>query len=187
VTLHGYDAYPPQSEPESEASENLTKNLQLGAKIARMRSTFQAAGTAANRPEWLTEIGWPTWGQVDEGKQARWLIRSIVLSGLNGADLVYLYTLYDGDNPKSPPPENHFGLLRLDHSPKQAYQAVQNFISKLGNYRIVSRLPVQDPKNSVYIVQLTDPAGRSAYVVWDSIESGTGFFRRAACAVRNGL
>jgi hypothetical protein len=202
VTLHGYDAYPPSSEPESEGSELGTTNVQLGAKIALMKGVFAANGTAASKPVWLTEIGWPTFPTADEGKQARWLIRSIVLSALNGAGLMYIYNMYDGTpgpfGIPSASPEGHFGLVNQDGKVKQAYTGIQVFMRKLGGYRVHSRLPAHDPKNSVYIVQMADAQGHQAWVVWDSIEAGTGFtwklpastscsgFIGGDCAVNNG-
>ena len=69
VTLHGYNAYPPSSEPESAGLDLLTRNVQLGDKVAQMKATFTSAGTSPNKPVWLTEIGWTTIPPVDEGKR----------------------------------------------------------------------------------------------------------------------
>lgn len=153
---------------------------------------------------WLTEIGWPTVVGVDEGQQARWLIRSIVLAAVNGADLLYIYNMYDGTAwagvvPPQVNPEDHFGLVSPDgKTVKQAYTAIQFFMRKLGGFRVQSRLPAHDPKNSVYIVQMADAQGHQAWVVWDSIEAGTGFtwklpanatcsgFTGGACDMKNG-
>ena len=153
MTLHGYDAYPPSSEPESAGPALETTNVQLGDKVAQMKATFTAAGTSPSKPVWLTEIGWPTVGFVDEGKQARWLMRSIVLAALNGVDLLYLYEMYDGrPSPTSAVnPEDHFGLVKHDGKPKQAYRAIQLFMQTLGGHHVQSRIPAHDPRNSVYI------------------------------------
>jgi hypothetical protein len=203
VTLHGYSAYPPSSEPESAAPGLPTTNVQLGDKVAQMKATFTAAGTSPSKPVWLTEIGWPTFrdgfdpvGAADEDPQARWLIRSVVLAALNGADLMYIYKMYDGPSAST---EDSFGLVRPDgKTVKQAYTAIQFFMRKLGGYRVQSRLPAHGPKNSVYIVQMEDANGHQAWVVWDSAEAGTGFtwklpanttcsgFIGGACAVNNG-
>jgi hypothetical protein len=173
ITLHGYDAYPPSSEPENAGPDLGTRNVQLGDKVAQMKATFTAAGTSPNKPVWLTEIGWTTIPPVDEGKQARWLVRSIVLAALNGVDLMYIYEMYD--TPSNFPPEAHFGLLGQDGKPKEAYRTIQLFMQKLGSYRVESRVPAHDPQNSVYIVQMADPQGHQAWVVWDSYDAGTGF------------
>ena len=173
ITLHGYDAYPPSSEPESAGPDLGTRNVQLGDKVAQMKATFTAAGTSPNKPVWLTEIGWTTIPPVDEGKQARWLIRSIVLAALSGVDLMYIYEM--SDTPSNFPPEAHFGLVGQDGKPKEAYRAIQLFMQKLGSYRVESRVPAHDPQNTVYIVQMADPHGHQAWVVWDSYDAGTGF------------
>jgi len=202
VTLHGYDAYPPSSEPESAGPDLGTTNVQLGDKVAQMKATFTAAGTSPGKPVWLTEIGWPTYVPVDEGTQARWLIRSIALAALNGVDLMYIYNMYDGPSgPLGTPsasPEDHFGLVNHDGKEKQAYTAIRFFMQKLGSYRVQSRIPAHDSKNSVYIVQMADANGHQAWVVWDSIEAGTGFtwklpanatcsgFSGGTCHVNNG-
>jgi hypothetical protein len=196
VTLHGYDAYPPSSEPENAAPGLGTTNVQLGDKVAQMKATFITAGASPNKPVWLTEIGWPTVWPVDEGMQARWLIRSIVLAALNGVERMYIYKMYDGP---SGGPEDHFGLVSLDgKTVKQAYTAIQFFMRRLGGYRLQSRLPAHGPQNSVYIVQMADSDGHQAWVVWDSDDAGTGFTWKlpanitcsglsgGACDVKNG-
>ncbi len=172
ITLHPYPHYPPRVGPEDEDGGG----GQLADKIGRIKATF-AAGGVNNKPAWITELGWPTGGVLiqgdSEGEQARWLIRAIVLAALNGIDLFYIYDMYDTGT--SVNPEGHFGLLRVDGKPKPAYAAIQQFIRTLGRYRVQGRLPVHGPKNSVYVVQMVDDHGRQAWVVWDSIESGTGF------------
>jgi hypothetical protein len=45
----------------------------------------------------------------------------------------------------------------------------------LGGHHVQSRIPAHDPRNSVYIAQVVDGSGHQAWVVWDSIEQGTGF------------
>jgi len=122
VTLRGYDAYPPSSEPESAGPALGTTNVQIGDKVAQMKATFTAAGTSSSKPVRLTEIGWPTVGFVDEGKRARWLMRSIVLAALNAVDLRYIYDMYDGrpSPTSSVNPEDHFGLVGHDGKPKMS-------------------------------------------------------------------
>ena len=180
VTLHGYDAYPPSSEPENTEAELGTTNVQLGDKIARMKAAFTTHGTSPSKPVWLTEIGWPTLGSVDENLQARWLIRSIVLAALNGVDLLYIYNMYDGTAwanlvPPQVNAEDHFGLVSPDgKAKKKAYVAIQRFMQELGSLRVQSRIAAHDPRNSAYIVQLADVSGLQAWVVWDSAADQRG-------------
>jgi len=176
VTLHGYNAYPPSSEPENAGLDSGTTKVQLGDKIAKMKAAFTANGAAPSKPVWLTEIGWPTFGFVDEELQARWLIRSIVLAALDGVDRMYIYKMYDGT---SASPEDHFGLVGQDRKAKKtAYVAIQRFMQELGSLRVQSRIPAHDVRNSAYIVQLADGSGPQAWVVWDSAsDHGGNFFR----------
>ena len=92
-------------------------------------------------------------GFVDEGKRARWLMRSIVLAALNAVDLRYIYDMYDGrpSPTSSVNPEDHFGLVGQDGKPKQAYRAIQLFMQTLRGHHVQSRIPAHDPRNSVYI------------------------------------
>jgi hypothetical protein len=174
VTLHGYDAYPPSSEPESALPESGTINVQLGDKIAKMKLAFTSHGTSPNKPVWLTEIGWPT-SSVDETAQARWLIRSIMLAALNGVDRIYIYKMYDGPSASA---EDHFGLVGQDrNAKKKAYLAIQRFMHELGSLRLQLLIPSHDPRNAVYIVQLADGNGPQAWVVWanESVGPYTGY------------
>jgi hypothetical protein len=177
VTLHGYEAYPPDSPPESQSFAWGTTNVQLGDKIAEMRATFHAAGQATTAPVWLTEIGWPNRNGVDEEKQARWLVRSIILAQLDGADLIYLYTMYDSAKNDDTgafdlSPEAYFGLLHVDGTPKVVYRALQRLMTLLGGYHVVERVPANDPENAGYVVRLADGAGHQAWIAWDSLEPG---------------
>jgi hypothetical protein len=145
-----------------------------------MRATFQAGGLASDKPAWITEVGWPNRNGVDEGKQARWIVRAVLLGALNGADLLYLYDMYDSAQNTNTGavdlvPEPYFGLLHVDGSPKQSYQAIQRLVTALGSYHVTGRVKTNDPNSSVYVVRLVEAAGRQAWVVWDSLEAGSGY------------
>jgi hypothetical protein len=180
LTLHAYTAYPPDSPPESASFEWATTNVQLGTKLPQMRATFTAGGFAADKPAWITEVGWPNRNGVDEAKQARWLIRTILLGALNGADQVFLYTMYDSATNTDTGafdlvPESYFGLVRFDGTKKSSYDAIKNLTTQLGKYHVDGRVAVSDPNHSVYVVRLVDPSGRQAWALWDSLESGSGY------------
>jgi hypothetical protein len=148
VTLHGYNAYPPSEAPESNGLDLGTTNVPLGTKIAQMKAAFTAPGTSPNKPVWLTEIGWPTVWPVDDDKQARWLIQSIMLAALNGVDRMYIYKMYDGPSGGA---EDHFGLVGQDRqAKKKAYLAIQRFMQELGSLRVQSRIPTRDPSKPAY-------------------------------------
>ncbi|MDP9036587.1 MAG: endo-1,4-beta-xylanase [Myxococcota bacterium] len=210
VTLHGYDSYPPRSPPESNADQDFTTNVHLSEKISQMNTTFVNAGTPSGKPVWLTEIGWPNKNDVDEGKQARWLVRSVLLGALSGADLLYLYNMYDKQQndgfacgllcPNTVKPEDWFGLVRFDGSPKQSYLALTHLMSTLGSYHVTGRdTQSVGPTQTVYVVQLADGLGNQAWVVWDSTEAGSKYqwpvppntnctnILGGSCAITNGM
>jgi len=108
--IHTYALYPPQRAPE--LGEGADPPLE--AKI-QMHAWLLAKHGAGDRPMWITELGWPTWGEVDAPAQARLMVRATILAVRAGASGVFWYTLRDGPNPTAFPPEDAFGLLGNDH------------------------------------------------------------------------
>ncbi len=100
--------------------------------IETLRARIAAARQAMNRngdeqvPLWLTEMGVPTdvpwWSTAppqSEADVANWL-RAVYTELWDLTPTIFWYQLQDrdlGDNP-----EGHFGLLRTDYSPKEAFQ-----------------------------------------------------------------
>jgi hypothetical protein len=116
IGLHPYAFYPPQTPPEQSNGADLS----LGLKLARMRALLAYYGDAA-KPIFITEYGYPVYGAVDEAAQARFLERGAIEALAAGADRFAIYTLNDGPNPTAFPPEDAFGLVRNDGTPKPAY------------------------------------------------------------------
>ncbi|HLZ83440.1 MAG TPA: hypothetical protein VKQ54_07715 [Caulobacteraceae bacterium] len=103
-------------------------------------------GVMPGKPMMFTEFGYHTlvgkparaghWQGVDEERQAAMLINGWLDAAATGVGRVYVYQLLDGqsDRPGNPNQENHFGLFRLDGSPKPAATAFRTLISLLADH-----------------------------------------------------
>jgi hypothetical protein len=113
AAVHPYELYPPAFGPEaSDVGE-----VPVPEQLARVRAVLDLNGAGA-RPLQVTEIGWPTWGNVSEPLQARWLVRAAILAAAAGALRFQVFTLYDAPPGSGRvPPEEHFGLVSYDVTP----------------------------------------------------------------------
>lgn len=99
--------------------------------LESVRNLLRAAGE--RRPLWITELGWNTSTQrgepfvdgVTPAQQATYLKRALTLVGQLGVgDAVFVYRLRDpGSDPTDP--QDGYGLLREDRTPKPAFAAVR--------------------------------------------------------------
>ncbi len=173
--IHTYGAYPPRHPPEANGvtlAGGAAVELPLSDKIARMNGVYDAAGFHG-KPTWITEMGWPNKNGVTEEDQARWLVRAIAMSALSGVELFYVYDMYDkspNTDPAAPDlgPEDWFGLVRDDLSPKTSYLALQSFLVKLGDFAVTRRLPAGDPH--AWVVEVHDRSGKRGWVAWHEEE-----------------
>ena len=122
LALHPYAHYPQQATPE----QNDGREQPVGQMVSRIHSLLEYYG--ARRPIWVTEVGWPVYGTVDEKTQASFITRAAVELMAAGADRICIYTLDDGPNPTAFPPEDAFGLFRNDGTPKPAATALQTML-----------------------------------------------------------
>jgi polysaccharide biosynthesis protein PslG len=133
--FHAYPLYPPSVGPEVEGNGERS----ISGMIDDLHAVL-ALRKAPALPFALTEVGWPTstYSNVDDATQARFTARETLLAASLGADPVCLFTLSDGANHGSYPPEDDFGLYNYDSadpasviSPKAARDALA-WIARLG-------------------------------------------------------
>ena len=95
-----------------------------------------------HKPIWATEAGYHnalkhrTDGQapVSEHAGAVYLLRTFLEHFHDGIRRTYAYELIDElPEPRRRDPEQHFGLLRNDYSPKPAYRALRNLLTLVGH------------------------------------------------------
>lgn len=145
---------------------------QLAAAIERVRSI------APGRPIELTETGYhnalaATGGQppVSEAAAAVYLPRIYLSAFADGARRTFVYELADEKpDPALRLPEQHFGLLRQDLSPKPAFLALENLIRTV---RTTSTPKLRAPslptvRSSAHVreVALTRPDGSRVVALW---------------------
>jgi hypothetical protein len=168
LAVHPYPTYPPHVAPELDDDAN--GEVAEARMIARLRAVLAYWGDDPARPIWVTELGWPTYGAVDEERQARWLVRSALLLAGAGVERVFWYTLFDGPNPTAYPPEDAFGLFHNDDppTPKLAWTALSTLLSLAGPLAVTADVSDQlagaPPDARAY--QLT--GARTITVVWRS-------------------
>jgi hypothetical protein len=166
VGVHPYSYYPPVAPPESRESPEVP----LDEKVS------QAVAAASGLAPWITEVGWPVHGSVDEAAQAADLVKTYALAAAAGSRATCWYDLQDGPNPQSFPPEDAFGLLRYDRRgpaygvPKRAYwamQAVSRLLGSLGFSRDRREELGLGPDDGALFFR--DRAGvRAATVLWSA-------------------
>jgi hypothetical protein len=175
ATFHGYTAYPPVSPPE--AGGNLVYGefeVQLGDKISLTRTMFSNAHVSG--PLFMTEVGWATkpspvlgpHSAVPLHDQATFLIRTILLSALNGLDQLYIYNLHDDKN--NTYTEGGFGLLNDAGAPKESFNAIRFLLNTFGQSHVLDRVSLGDPNHSAYDIELENPKGGQlrCHAAWDS-------------------
>ncbi len=126
--VHTYMSYPPKLAPELGQLSDAPLEQKL-----QMHAWLLAQHGASATPIWITEIGWPVYDVVDEGAQARFTVRATLIAVRAGASGVFWYTLRDGPNPTAFPPEDAFGLLHHDSTPKPVYAALKAMMTTLGD------------------------------------------------------
>lgn len=87
---------------------------------------------------WATEFGWSSYSGQEEWQpiigelgQADYLVKRIALMSAMDYDRIFLFNLSDLDA-RATLRDQHYGLLRLDGSPKPAYNALKRFLDITG-------------------------------------------------------
>jgi hypothetical protein len=124
------------------------------------QSLAEATPISADKPVYATETGFTNalntrvaQPPVPEDVAAVYILRTLLENFQAGVRRTYIYELLDEKpDPGNADPEQHFGLLRSDFSPKPAYTALAGLLSLLGPDRAPARLKQLD----VQVEALTD-------------------------------
>ena len=130
----GLDFFPDVFRPAPKLHEAARGVLEL------MRSTWlPAAGIPDSVPIHITEHGWPTGPDRPESRQAEifeTVVRTIAESRAQlNIDRYTFFSLRDAESFHPDSADNfffHFGLLRSDYSPKQAFETCRQLIAQYG-------------------------------------------------------
>lgn len=114
----------------------------LSPSPEHVRSELARAGvTAPTKPVWATEAGFhnalnarhPSQPAVSEHAAAVYLLRTFLEHFRGGIERTYAYELIDEKPDRARrDPEQHFGLLRHDFTPKPAFTALRNLLALVG-------------------------------------------------------
>ena len=177
--VHTYMAYPPQNPPEMGQLDDapLDQKLQMHAWLLDQHG-------AGSKPIWITELGWPVYGTVDEATQAHFTVRATLIAARQGATGIFLYTLRDGPNPTAFPPEDAFGLLHHDSSPKPVYGALKAMLATLGDmWATADAAPVDGLPPDGMAILFRDGTGKAAVAVWAMTTTTTALWRGGVATV----
>lgn len=133
--------------------------------LRRLRRMMTEYGDA-NKPIWITEVGWPT-HQGKRGislqRQAEILPRCYLLAIEAGVEVIFWYE-FQATEHKPDYNENHFGMVHRDLSPKPAYTAMNALttVRPAGSTRRDGTLRVGD----VYRCSWTRPDRKIGWALW---------------------
>lgn len=140
LAFHPYPLYPPSRPPEYGKAGQIP----LPEMVDRLRGILRNQG--AQKPVYVTEIGWPIYGRVTEELQAAYLVRAMILAMAAGVEASCWYTLHDDPNyrPGTFPPEGSFGLLRPfqegTYPRKPAFFAFKTLSQNIGASHLAANL-----------------------------------------------
>jgi hypothetical protein len=136
---HPYTLYPPCAAPEYAGvtacgldGPHGPMETPIVTQVAQLRAVIDADPGARGKPVHFTEMGWPSYGSVDPDTQADFLVRGMLLGASVDARSLCWYTLYEGPNPTTFPPEDAFGLVTQAGERKPAFAALKSLVSTLG-------------------------------------------------------
>lgn len=153
-----------------------TRKDSLSALLSRLQDLIKKYNRGEPKPVHLSELGWPTHRGatgVSGLEQARYAVRSLVLSLSVGVEKIYWYTLLNTGTDRRKR-EHNFGLLRHPddplgaYTPKPAYVALAVAARQLSSADFIKQEGTPDPVYSV----LFERAGQPLRVVWTPKRGG---------------
>ncbi|MGW1045793.1 sugar-binding protein [Streptomyces sp. NPDC002547] len=143
----------------------------LGPQITALKSLVRTYNGGADKPVWITELGWPTGTNVravSEIDQARNTAKAAAIAMYQGVAKYYLYDFVDdGDDPANP--EHNFGLVHSGasalgaYTPKPAFTAWATATRQLAG--ATPSTPVTGP-SGVTDLRFRDADGVPFQAVW---------------------
>jgi hypothetical protein len=172
MAIHPY-TIAQQPRPELDVKLLTFDYPDISGQVEVIRERMAAAG-CGDRPVYFTEMGWPSY-LIQNGNQARYLVRGALLAARIGVTGYYWYTFWDGRG-ATPITEDYFGLYEYpyDHPPeeqvpKESYFAYQAMSTILGDARYAGDLsPALGLADDAYVLAFLDEAAnRLVLTLWN--------------------
>ncbi len=162
--FHPYPRYPPSVAPENDSWPERS----LAGMVSDLDAVQQLHGLDPLELA-VTEVGWPSFGQVDETAQANYLARFVLLGAALGLDPLCWFNVVDGKEHGNFPPEQDFGLYHYGSqdpngtiSPKPSRDALA-WLAQIGDDATVkgfhSSPDLHNPTQGRFAVDFDAPAG----------------------------
>ncbi len=140
----------------------------IATRLGQLHDWLQADPVHENVPLYVTELGWPTYGEphgVSYEEQACFMVRSILLFACDPqVKGIWLYEFRDGGtDPKNR--EHHFGVIEVDGTPKPAFYALRSLVPLLRDARSLRRV-ANSANDRVVTIVLTMKDGTDIWAVW---------------------
>ncbi|MFB3785881.1 MAG: cellulase family glycosylhydrolase [bacterium] len=151
VSVHPYREQPPETALEEyQALRDLMKNYERGAEMPIVSG------------EWGYSVHPYKKLNVDEHRQAQFIVRQFLTNFMAGARLSIWYDWHD-DGPDPAEREHNFGTVKQDYTPKETYKAAQVFMRELQGMKL-TRSSVDNEKQD-YRAVFSDGTKR-VLVIW---------------------
>ncbi|PTX98047.1 hypothetical protein DB345_04205 [Spartobacteria bacterium LR76] len=149
--------------------------IAIPARMSQLAEWLQAAPGGADTPLYVTELGWPTYGEgfgVTPDEQADFMVRSVLLLACyRQVRGVWLYEFRDsGQAPGER--EHHFGIVASDGTPKPAYHLLGEAASLLSQALSIER--ISNPSGDrVVTMRCAMKDGSEAWICWTTYPGET--------------
>ena len=163
IAYHPYSQYPEGDDPKARDF------------IERARSLNEKLRAVQPPAIWADEWGWSSYpgpkeeqNLIGEQGQADFVLRRLALMSALDYDRIFLFALSDLDS-RASARDQHYGLLRLDGTPKPVYLALQRFL-KLTGPRLVPETPpsVAEAPDDLYSIAWRRDDGSRLWLFWSA-------------------
>lgn len=185
LSMHPY-TWIQYASPEHDEWVDNSITLHSQTEMVRIARKMLAEAGCDGKALWFTEVGWPSY-ELSEETVARYGVRSLLLTAMDGVDAWCWYTFWDRE-PSSEgirPHENYFGMFgwpgadgTVRHA-KPAWEALTATLDRIGTYRYAGNpgaaagLP-----DDVYCLAFVNENGAVTLAAWDGRDqpdiTGTG-------------